>query len=74
MGGDIRIDDAPEGGARFRVHLPLRAPEGVPVLPPRDLEVPASSPASAFSLPASESHPEAAPELQDGLMAPKQNR
>ena len=30
-GGDIAVDDAPEGGARFVVKLPLRAPEGVEV-------------------------------------------
>lgn len=30
-GGVVRIDDAPEGGARFVVELPATAPEGTPV-------------------------------------------
>ncbi len=29
--GTVTVDDAPGGGARFTVRLPLRAPEGVPV-------------------------------------------
>jgi signal transduction histidine kinase len=30
-GGSLSVDDAPGGGARFTVALPLRAPEGTPV-------------------------------------------
>jgi CheY-like chemotaxis protein len=30
-GGDISLGDAPEGGAQFRITLPIRPPEGPPV-------------------------------------------
>jgi signal transduction histidine kinase len=30
-GGTIQVDDAPEGGARFVIELPLRAPQGTPI-------------------------------------------
>lgn len=47
--GTIEIDQAPEGGALFRVRLPLRAPPGTQVLAAR-----AFAPASDAPLPAQE--------------------
>jgi PAS domain S-box-containing protein len=42
-GGAVTVDQAPEGGARFTLVLPLRAPAGAAVAPRRELEAPAPS-------------------------------
>jgi PAS domain S-box-containing protein len=37
--GSISVGDAAEGGASFTVRIPLRAPAGTPVRPPRDATI-----------------------------------
>ena len=54
-GGSVALEDAPGGGALFRVHLPLQAPPGVPML-----DAPAA-PALAPALPELLSSPLATP-------------
>lgn len=62
-GGTITIDDAPGGGARFRVEVPLSAPEGAPVVtePARGTPMPFT-----IDLPSTPAHdPEPAPTAND---------
>jgi len=58
-GGSIAVDDAPSGGARFRVELPLAAPPGALVRPGGgDDRERADSPRAAWPPPATSAPPE----------------
>jgi PAS domain S-box-containing protein len=49
-GGSIAVTDAPGGGALFTVHMPLTAPEGVPVRTAVDMEIIEKDPSLAGTL------------------------
>ncbi len=42
LGGSATVDGAPEGGARFRIQLPLKAPEGAEILDKRGISAAAA--------------------------------
>ena len=64
-GGSVRVDEAPEGGARFVVELPREAPPGATVNAPGPAD---ESPVRAAALALDELRPQSRPALPVGAM------